>query len=273
MTENIIANPPTEETAEDLRKLSQSIVNIRRMIEAHCTEHIEEDKELNSTYYFPEIRKLSELLRAHTGISTVPDQEILLASLADDLLLNKCKTARAKKQIDDADDCLSVALGKVQKKRGYSSKPTTGLEEGPLKDYLKNFLAAKRKHVSTQSATNGDMQQHSKIKLSDHEMSFDDDTAQLKVGDLRPVDFPPFKNEYYIMKELFAQRKGIVMGWDVLHAAMSGGDSEAMAAIEPHKQKKAVQDAIRAINKRVKNKCNTDDELLKPEIHSIKRLY
>lgn len=244
------------------------------MIEAHCTEPIEEDKELNSTYYFPEIQKLTGLLRTPIGIPTVTDQDILLTSLADDLILNKCKTARAKKQIDDADDCLSVALGKVQKKRGYSSKPTTGLEEGPLKDYLRDFLAEKRELVATQSATSGDVQQHSKIKLSDHEMSFDEETSQLKVGDLCAVDFPAFKNEYYIMKELFvAQRKGIVVDWDVLHEAMSGGDSEAMGAREPNKQKKTVQDAVRAINTRVKNKCNTDDDLLKPEIHSIKRLY
>jgi hypothetical protein len=146
--EPIIVNSPEEvETVdqEDLRKLSQCIKNIKAIIEAHCIEPVEESKELNHTYYLPEIEKLSELLRTPTGISTISDQEVLLASLTDDLILNKVKTERAKKQIEHVDDCLSIALGKVQKMRKYgTTRPTTGLEDGPLKDFLDDFLAKKQ---------------------------------------------------------------------------------------------------------------------------------
>ncbi|MGB2580506.1 MAG: hypothetical protein WBC83_02325, partial [Minisyncoccia bacterium] len=92
MTKTSTITPSEIVISEDLRKLSQCIVNIKRIIEAHCVEPIDEDKDLSHTFYEPEILKLSELLRTPIGTSILPDQDVLLASLADDMLLNKGKT-------------------------------------------------------------------------------------------------------------------------------------------------------------------------------------
>jgi hypothetical protein len=152
--------PPIAETeiqenekSDILRKLSQCIFNIRAIIEAHLTEPIAVDKELVHEYYYMERSNLDDLLETPTGILILPNKTELLESLSDNLLLNKAKTEYSRKQLDKADDATSIALGIVQRNRKYNTtKPTTGLENGPLKAYLTKYLT--QKSIATNSQNN-----------------------------------------------------------------------------------------------------------------------
>jgi len=132
---------------EELQSLSLCILSIRKIIEAHITEPIEEDKELHSSYYLTEVDKLSELLKTPTGLSTVKNPKKLIESLTSNLILNKGKTDFAKKQLNNADDCTSAAWGDIQKNRDYKNvRPTTGFDKNdPLKIFLEEFLTKKQK--------------------------------------------------------------------------------------------------------------------------------
>lgn len=233
-----------EETAEDLRKLSQCIINIKRIIEAHCEEPIGEDKDLSHTFYEPEVLKLSELLRTSIGASAISDQDTLLASLTDDMLLNKGRTERAKKQTDYADDCLSFALGKVQKKRGYSSKPTTGLEEGPLMDYLRDFLAEKQKVK---------MAEIKKPVLKDFEITLDYDTCVLKIGD-DEIRFIQGSDECELLRVMSKLDWHEGVEWDSFEELRPGK--------EPAVVKRFVGDARDRVNKKVREKIHTSENFI-----------
>jgi hypothetical protein len=149
---------------EDVKKLSQSLTNIIAIIEAHCTEKIEESKDLDHDWLRTEIEKLKELLSTQTGEKIISHKNTLLAAFPYDLILNKMDTDRSKKQIENVKDQLSIARGEVQHYRIYeNTKPTTGLEDGPLKDFLSDFLANK------QIGKNG-----SKIKVTEEVKKYDE---------------------------------------------------------------------------------------------------
>ncbi len=112
-----------------------------------------------------------------------------------------------------------------------------------------------------------------KIKLSDCDVSFDDEIAQLMVGDFCIVEFPPHKNEHYLLRKLFSQRKSEPIDWQDVYDAMTRTKSETVDKGEIERQKKSVKDAVRSLNNRVKEVCNTDSELLHWETKTIKRNY
>lgn len=112
-----------------------------------------------------------------------------------------------------------------------------------------------------------------KIKLSDYEVSFDDETAQLHIDDFEVVSFPSHKNEHYVMRKLFSQRKNEAVDWQEVYEAMTSSKSETTDKEEVKKQQKSVKDAVSAINTRVKEVCNTESDLLLWETKCIKRLY
>ena len=112
-----------------------------------------------------------------------------------------------------------------------------------------------------------------KLKLSEYEISFDDETAELHIGDFLTVGFPPHKNEHYVMRKLFSQRKNEAIDWQNVYEAMTNTVSTTTKGEEVEKQKKSVKDAVRAINARVKEVCNTENDLLLWETKCVKRLY
>lgn len=112
-----------------------------------------------------------------------------------------------------------------------------------------------------------------KIKLSDFQVSFDNETAQVKVGDFCTVDFPPHKNEHYLLRSVFSVRKNEAVDWQTIYEAINNTKSETLNKQEIEKQKKSVNDTVRSINKKVKEVCNTDSNLLLWETKCLKRLH
>lgn len=112
-----------------------------------------------------------------------------------------------------------------------------------------------------------------KIKLSDYQVSFDNETAQLKVSDFCVVDFPAHKNEHYLLRSVFSVRKNETVDWQTIYEAINNTKSETLNKKEIEKQKKSVNDTVRSINKKVKEVCNTDSNLLLWETKCVKRLH
>jgi hypothetical protein len=112
-----------------------------------------------------------------------------------------------------------------------------------------------------------------KIKLSDYEITFDDETAQLHIGDFNPVSFPSHKNEHYVLRKLFSQRKKEAIDWQDIYEEMTHSKSETTDKEKIQKQKRSVKDAVLAINKRIKEVSGTDCNLIQWETKCAKRLY
>ncbi|MCX6753687.1 MAG: hypothetical protein NTV03_01365 [Candidatus Nomurabacteria bacterium] len=200
---------PLEESKEEnetLHKLSRCIINIRAIREAHLTEPIAEDKELVHTYYFPERYNLIELLKTPIGLLILPNQSKLLESLPDNLLFNKAKTERAKKQLDEADDFTSEVLGAIQVHRSYGANtPTTGLEDGPLKTYLTKYLAQKR-NISKYPIIN--------FKTNGKNFEFNIINGSFKLGKIKDR-FGTTTQEFRMLKCLVENRDTIVIYGDI----------------------------------------------------------
>lgn len=111
------------------------------------------------------------------------------------------------------------------------------------------------------------------IKLSNYQLSFDDESAQLLIGDYTKVSFPPHKNEHYVMRKLFSHKKSEVVDWQEVYEAMTHTKSDTTNTKEIEKQKKSVKDAVIAINERVKSIAKTENNLLLWKLKTIKRLY
>lgn len=120
------------------RELSQRIYNLSKIIDAHCWKPIEVDKKLNG-YFLEEREKLIRM-------SKPAFSKKVLTALPNSLLANKLETDTARKQIDDARDFLSLHLGNIQAQRHLDDptyKPSTGMEEGSLKQYV-SFIRDKK---------------------------------------------------------------------------------------------------------------------------------
>ena len=130
------------ETEKYLQKISQCLHNIQELIDAYITKPIKKDKELDR-FYFIEKNKLIKLLKERVGILDILELD---NNLPEDLVFNNNGTELLKKQIVDALNYLSKTEAKINHQRDFgSSTPTTGIEKGPLKDFLKKYLIKKSK--------------------------------------------------------------------------------------------------------------------------------
>lgn len=133
------------EIAEYLQKVSQSIYNLRKIIDAHFIEPIEEDKDLNHRFYLNEIDTLQELLSVPVGPQIISPDNI--NKISKDLMFNRGKTENDQIELDTASDYIKKILGKVQfmRRKYYGTNiPTQGLEEGPLKIFIEDMLMRKK---------------------------------------------------------------------------------------------------------------------------------
>ena len=138
-------------------------------------------------------------------------------------------------------------------------------------DKYENFLQMSRDEIA--SMKNNEPVLISKEELSNYHISFDNETARLKLGEFKSVDFPPHSKQHSVLKKLFSNRMNEAIEWENINEEITGHVSDRFDRNESEKQKKALKDAVRAINKRVMEVCNTDSLLLKWETNSVKRLY
>jgi len=112
-----------------------------------------------------------------------------------------------------------------------------------------------------------------RVKLSDFDISFDDETAILHVGSYIKAQFPSHKNEHLLLRHMFSCRKGEGIDWEQVYEAVSGVPQNKTNKDDIEKLKKKVRDTVNAINKRVSEVCGTDSKLITMQGNALIRYY
>ena len=104
-------------------------------------------------------------------------------------------------------------------------------------------------------------------------LAFDDDEAQLKVGD-KLCQLPPFKNEHFFCRAIFEYPKNEPVDWSVIYGKMTGNDQNKQSdGNTTTSEKRSVYDTMNALNKRVMEVANTDDKLFIWSQRTVTRLH
>jgi hypothetical protein len=258
------------------------------LLELFCSNLKKPTKELNDAYLFliKKIEKsLNELgLRAHKITLYKPFTGDLYTAEAEWNGINDYDLRLGPKLSWDAiRPSLYRVHSEITKLYNLAKEDADKSDDDKRLEQIKNFIADKR--VQKKPSENEKVQkmeilhkyedkpQKQKIKLSDHRLSFDGETAELQIGDFQPVSFPPYKNEHYALRKLFSQKKNEPVDWQEVYEAMTSTKSDTINKVEIEKQKKTVKDTVRAINQRIKEVGGVDTDLLKWDIKCVKRLY
>jgi hypothetical protein len=106
-----------------------------------------------------------------------------------------------------------------------------------------------------------------KDALNDKKVDFDDNGATIKIGD-KSVSLPPYKNEHFLCRAIFEHKKGEPVDWSIIYEKME--ESEPSNKV---KNKRRVYDATEALNNRIKEILNTNDDFLTFKEKTITRNY
>ena len=106
------------------------------------------------------------------------------------------------------------------------------------------------------------------ISLKDEKIIFNDEQSAIQVGKYSCA-LPPFKNEHYFCQAMFSHLPKEPVDWSIIYKQMNGNAAD----IAEEKHKRMVQDAMYALNNRIKETINTDDALFTWENRTIKRNF
>lgn len=138
-----------------------------------------------------------------------------------------------------------------------------------LKEYVKTGLAKDMVKILKKKAKGGKLIIDFSDKLSPKATSkFIDEDGVLVVGKHR-IKLPPFKNEHCLCRVMFSRKLGEPVSWDLINEEMSGKELE----IDSKNRRRTVQDAMYAINDRIKKYANTDDDFLSWKGKCIRRNF
>lgn len=105
------------------------------------------------------------------------------------------------------------------------------------------------------------------VKLKNRKIYFDNDSAKIRVDDL-DCPLPPYGNEHFFCREAFKYKKGEWIDWSVIYEGMTNDEPK-----DKIKNKRTIIDTVYAINKRVSEVINTDDDLFSRKDGAIKRSF
>lgn len=112
-----------------------------------------------------------------------------------------------------------------------------------------------------------------KNDLKSAEIKYDDDNATLEIGN-KKCQIPPYKNEHYFCRAMYEHGTNEPIDWSGIYEKMTGyyeayyGKPSATRA-----NWRVVYDTMDALNKRIKEVVNTDDELFIWQEKTVKRNY
>jgi hypothetical protein len=112
----------------------------------------------------------------------------------------------------------------------------------------------------------------SKGSLKDTTITFDDDLTSIVV-DGKSCKLPPHKNEHLFCRAAFEYKKGESIDWSVISEKITGKQWGESADEEAKKDKRTVIDTMYAINKRVAEVFNTEDQLFSWSEKTVTRMF
>ena len=110
-----------------------------------------------------------------------------------------------------------------------------------------------------------------KISLKSVSITYDDDKANIQIG-RQPVKLPPYKNEHYFCRVLFQRPKEEFIDWSIIFEDMDKV-LNSVDKKDSERDKRMVQDTMYAVNNRIKEVANTDEDLFTWKEKSIRRNY
>ena len=116
--------------ADYLQNLSQRVYNLIQIIRTHCKDPVEIDKELMNLYSAERYDLAALLSKQPSDLNFSFNASALIPGL----ISNHYDTRQTRFRIDIAKDKLGDLLAEIQNKRVRPA--ITGVEDGPLKDYL-----------------------------------------------------------------------------------------------------------------------------------------
>lgn len=110
-----------------------------------------------------------------------------------------------------------------------------------------------------------------KVNLKSVSITYDDDKPSIQINK-QPVPLPPYKNEHYLCRAIFQYPAKEFIDWSIIFEAMDKV-LNSTSKKDSQKDKRMVQDAMYAVNNRIKEVINTDDDLFTWKEKSIRRNY
>ncbi|OGZ64807.1 MAG: hypothetical protein A3A98_02220 [Candidatus Staskawiczbacteria bacterium RIFCSPLOWO2_01_FULL_40_39] len=109
-----------------------------------------------------------------------------------------------------------------------------------------------------------------KMSLIEKEINFDDNRTTIKISG-KDVFLPPFKNEHFLCRVMFQHLKGEPIDWSIVYEEMT--DDKEPDSDKKTKNKRMVYDTMEALNTRIKEILNTDDDFFTFKERTITRNY
>jgi len=118
-----------------------------------------------------------------------------------------------------------------------------------------------------------DKQREEEIKQIDKKVTFDDEKATIEIGEQK-CPLPPYKNEHYFCRAAFEHPVNEPVDWSIIYERMTGY-YEAYYGKPPviRRNWRSVYDTMRAVNERIKEVINTNDNLFTWQEKTLKRNY
>lgn len=127
-------------------------------------------------------------------------------------------------------------------------------------------------HKIVQEAAKATGKTTQKINLKSVTIDYDDDKATLTIGE-KNVSLPPYKNEHYLYRAMAEHKKDEAVDWSIIWEKMAGYDTVPDKPEAKKEDWHTVYDAMNALNNRIKETINTDDNLFTWKEKTIRRNY
>jgi len=113
----------------------------------------------------------------------------------------------------------------------------------------------------------------SRNNLEPEKINYDDNTAIIKVGD-KKCQIPPYKNEHFFCRAMYEHGINEPIDWSIVYEKMTGYYEDWFGKpLNKRENWRIVYDATEALNNRIKDCINTDDDLFTWQEKTIKRNY
>ncbi len=130
-------------------------------------------------------------------------------------------------------------------------------------------IAQGQKHPNNKPTVSESVKESLKGKI----ISFDAEKAKLCIGD-KECQLPPYKNEHYLCKIMFQHPVDEPVEWQDVYDAMARSIEKYSEKVKDTKEnRRPVYDAMLAVNGRIKELLNTDDDFLRWQEKTVIRKF
>ncbi len=102
-------------------------------------------------------------------------------------------------------------------------------------------------------------------------IELDDNNSSIKI-DRKAIPLPPYKNEHFFCRAIFQHPVNEFVDWSIIFESMDKA-LNSVTKNDSEKDKRMIQDTMYAVNKRIREVFNTDDDLFTWKEKAIKRNF